>query len=144
MNRYEPRHLIVIGALIVLFLLMLGVAPLLRVLIPRIAALRDQVENFNGESQMVKEQVETLEAVSLEPAAQVETVETALGAYDLQVFDARIVGIGQSIDASLQGGMTIYLEKPGVAAELIFDPTEIGLNIPMAVPFVVAPAVVEP
>jgi len=141
MNRYEPRHLIVIGALIVLPLLMLGVAPLLRVLIPRIAALRDQVENFNGESQMVKEQVETLEAVSLEPAAQ---VETELGAYDLQVFDARIIGIGQSIDASLQGGMTIYLEEPGVAAELIFDPTEIGLSIPMAVPFVVAPAVVEP
>jgi hypothetical protein len=140
MNRYEPRHLIVIGALIVLPLLMLGVAPLLQFLIPRIAALRGQVENFNGESQMVKEQVETLEAVSLESAAQVATVETELGTYDLQVFDARIVGIGQSIDASLQGGVTIYLEEPAVAAELIFDSADLGLNFPLAVPLAVAPA----
>ena len=99
MNRYEPRHFLV-GALIVLFLLMLGVAPVLQFIIPRIAALRGQVEIFKGESQMVKEQVKTLEAKSLEPDARVTMIDAELGADDLRVFDAKDVGISRSIDAS--------------------------------------------
>ncbi len=140
MNRYEPRHFLVMGALIVLFLLMLGVAPVLQVIIPRIAALRGQVEIFRGESQMVKEQVETLEAESLEPDAWVTMIDAELGADDLRVFDVKGVGIGRSIDASLQEGVTIYLEEPAVAAEFIFDSADLGPSLPLAAPFVVAPA----
>ncbi len=144
MDRYEPRRFIVMGALIVLFLLMLGVAPVLQVIIPRIAALRGQVEIFRGESQMVKEQVETLEAESLEPDAWVTMIDAELGADDLRVFDVKGVGIGRSIDASLQEGVTIYLEEPAVAAELIYDPTDLGLSLPLEVPLVVAPAAAGP
>ena len=144
MPRYKPRHFIVMGALIVLLLLMIGVAPALQVLIPRIYALRGQVEILEGESQMVKEQVETLEAESLEPDAGVTMIETELGADGLRVFDAKVVGIGQSIDASLQGGVTIYLKEPAVAAELVFDSGDLGLSLPLSVPFVVAPASAGP
>ena len=143
MPRYKTRHFIVMGALIVLLLLMLGVAPALQVLIPRIYALRGQVEILEGESRMVKEQVETLEAESLEPDAGVTMIETDLGADNLRVFDANGDGIGQSIDASLQGGVTIYLKEPAVAAvaaELVFDSGDLGLSLPLPVPFVVAPA----
>ncbi len=143
MPRYEPRHFLV-GALIVLFLLMLGVAPVLQFIIPRIAALRGRVEIFKGESQMVKQQVETLEAESLEPEARVTTIETELGADGLRVFDAKGVGIGQSIDASLRGGVTIYLKEPAVAAELVFGSGDLGLSLPLSGPFVVAPAAAGP
>jgi hypothetical protein len=144
MNRYKPRHFLVLGAIIVLPLLMLGVAPALQVLIPRIAALRGQIEILEGESQMVKEQIEPLEAESLEPDAPVTMIGAELGADDLRVFDAKGVGIDRSIDASLQGGVTIYLEEPAVAAELIYDPADLGLTLPLAVPLVVAPAGVGP
>ena len=129
MPRYKTRHFIVMGALIVLPLLMLGVAPALQALIDRMTALEGQVE--------------TLEAESLEPDARVTTIETELGADDLRVFDTNGDGIGQSIDASLQGGVTIYLKEPAVAAvaaELIFDSGDLGLSLPLHVPFVVAPA----
>ena len=147
MPRYKPRHLIVMGALIVLLLLMLGVAPALQVLIPRIYALRGQVEILEGESQIVKEQVETLEVESLEPDARVTMIETELGADDLRVFDPNGDEIGQSIDASLQGGVTIYLKEPAVAAvaaELVFDSGDLGLSLPLSGPFVVAPAAAGP
>ena len=147
MPRYKPRYFIVMGALIVLLLLMIGVAPVLQVLIPRIYALRGQVEILEGESRMVKEQAETLEAESLEPDARVTTIETELGADDLRVFDTNGDGIGQSIDASLQGGVTIYLKEPAVAAvaaELVFDSGDLGLSLPLPVPFVVAPAAAGP
>ncbi len=213
MPRYKTRRYLVLGALIVLPLLMLGVAPALEVLIQRIFALEGQVEIVEGEPQMVKEQAEILEA--------------ELGADRVRVFDANGVEIGRLIDVSISGGVTIYLEElaviarfsttgnltynvgalhyaqidcqgptflvpgpivanvlqngindlflvisrgeiveiplasvlggsgcqnrgepfniePAVAAELIFDPAEIGLSIPLSVPFIVAPAAAGP
>ena len=133
MPRYKTRHFIVMGALIVLPLLMLGVAPALQALIDRMTALEGQVE--------------TLEAESLEPDAGVTMIEAELGANGLRVFDANGDGIGQSIDASLQEGVTIYLKEPAVAAvaaELVFYSGDLGLSLPLPVPFVVAPAAARP
>ena len=227
MARFRIRRFLIAGALMGLPLLLLGVAPALQDLIDRMNALEGQVQTLEGESQIVKGQVNTLEAESLALDGRVTLIEGELGGDDLRVFDANGVEIGRLIDASLSGGVTIYLEAlaviarfsttgnlgmqvtaiqyaqldcqgppflvPGpivanalqngiddlfwvisggnvvniplasvlnssgcqnrgvpfniesaVAAELIFDPADLGLTLPLSVPFAIAPAAVGP
>ncbi len=118
MNRYKPRHLLVLGALVVLPLLMIGVAPALQVLIQRMDVPGGQVEILEGGSQMGKEQVETLEAESLELDARATMIEAELDADDLRFSDADGAEIGRLIDVPLQAEVSIYLEELAVIARL--------------------------
>jgi hypothetical protein len=118
MNRYKPRHLLVLGALIALPLLMIGVAPFLQVLVQRVDPPVGQVEVLEGGSQIGTEQVEPLEAESLELDARATVIEAELGADDLRFSDADGAEIGRMIDVPLQAEVSIYLEELAVIARL--------------------------
>ena len=118
MNRYKPRQLLVVGALVALPLLMIGVAPFLQVLVQRMDPPGGQVEVLEGGSQIGTEQVETLEAESLELDARATMIEAELGADDLRFSDADGAEIGRMIDVPLQAEVSIYLEELAVIARL--------------------------
>ena len=116
MNRDKPRQFLVLGALVALPLLMIGVAPFLQVLVQRMDAPGGQVEVLEDGSQIGTEQVETLEAESLELDARATMIEAELGADDLRFSDADGAEIGRLIDAPLQAEVSIYLEELAVIA----------------------------